>query len=273
MPITINSLAQTYAANRLNGSQNDLFSSSEKLSSAKRINRASDDAAGLAIAARLATQLLGSQQAYRNSNDAISYAQTAEGAVSELGDITQRVRELSVQAVNGTLTDSDRKNIQTEVDQLQQEATRILENSEFNGQSLFDGNGGIDVQVGSNSGDNISLQTQDLLQQVTDSGFFDIDVSTAAGAAAALGVTDQTLTVLNQSSSEYGSFSNRLESVGRSLQVEAESLAASKSRIMDADYAQETTDRTRSLIQQNAGLASLAQANISSDLASYLLRG
>jgi len=272
MPITISTLAQTYAANRLNTSQDNLLGASEKLSSAKRINRASDDAAGLAIAAQMATQLLGSQQAYRNSSDAISYAQTAEGALNEVGEITQRVRELSTQAANGVLSDTDRANIQTEISQLQEEAGRILGNSEFNGQSLFTGDNAVEFQVGDDAGETVALGDVDLQQQVTDSGFFNIDVSTQAGADAALSSTDQTLDLVNQSRSDYGAFNNRMESVGRSLQVEAENLAASKSRIMDADYAQQTANRASSLILQDAGLASIAQANVSTELVGYLLK-
>ncbi len=273
MPITINDIAATFSTNRLNRSQNDLFSASERLSSAKRINRASDDAAGLAIAAQLATQLLGSEQAYRNSNDAISYAQTAEGALGEVNNISQRIRELSVQAANGTLSDSDRQVIQSEVEQLQEEAASIFSSTEFNGQNPFTQNGSVDFQVGNDAGETVSLQTSDLQQQFDDIGFFDINVTTQAGAQDALAVTDQALGVVNASRSDYGAFSNRIESVGRNLLVEAENLAASQSRIMDADYAAETANRTRSMILQDAGLASLAQANVSNGLASYLLRG
>jgi flagellin len=272
MPVTISTLAQTFTANRLNRIDNDLSTSSERLSSAKRINRASDDAAGLAIAAQFASQLLGSQQAYRNSNDAISYTQTAEGALGELSDINQRVRELSVQASNGIYSDSDRQAIQAEVEQLQGEAQRILEGSEFNGRELFTGNDSIDFQVGNDAGDTVTVGSQNILQQFTDSGFFDIDVSTAAGASSALSVTDSSISVINDARSNYGAVSSRFESIGRNLQVESENLAAAQSRIMDADYAVEVANRTRSLIQQNAGLANLAQANLNSGLATYLLK-
>ena len=273
MSITINDLASTFAANRLNRSQNGLQDSFAKLSSGKRVNSAADDAAGLAIATQLAAQLLGSQQAYNNSNNAISYVQTAEGALGEVDNISQRIRELSVQASNGILSDQDRQNIQTEVTQLQEEAARIFSSTEFNGQNPFTENGSVTFQVGNDAGDSVSLQTADLQQQFTDLGFFDIDVSTAAGAQSALGVIDQGLDVINSSRSDYGAFNNRMEAVGRNLLIESENLAASQSRIMDADYAAETANRTRNLILQNAGIASLAQANVSSGLATYLLKG
>ena len=272
MAISINNNAQLFGLNRLNNSQNSLQTASERLSSGKRINRAGDDAAGLAIAAQLATQVLGSQTAYRNSNDGISLVQTADAALSEVGNITQRIRELAVQASNGILDDTSRSAIQAEVSQLQEQAAQIFSSTEFNGQAVLGENSTINIQVGDDAGDQISVTTTDLNAQFTAVGFFSVDVSTANGAQTALSALDASLDTLNQSRGNFGAFASQLESVGRSLQVETENTAAAQSRIEDADYAVEVANRTSALILQNAGLANLAQANISNSLITQLLK-
>ena len=153
MAISIDNNAALFGQRHLNKSQNSLQTASERLSSGKRINRASDDAAGLAIAARLATQLLGSEQAYRNANDGISLVQTAEGALSEVSEITHRIRELAVQSSNGTLSDDDRTALQLEVDQLQDQAAQIFSGTEFNGRAVLGENSSTTLQVGDDAGD------------------------------------------------------------------------------------------------------------------------
>ena len=272
MPLSINNNASLFSARFLNNSQNNLQTAQERLSSGKRINRAQDDAAGLAIAARLATQLLGSQKAYENANNAISLTQTGEASISELQNITQRIRELSIQSANGSLGDTERQYLQAEVTQLQEEATSIINSAEFNGVKLLSSDSSIDIQVGNDAGDTISVETTDLQTALTNSGFFSVDISTANGAQTALNALDASLDPLLQQRSNFGAFTNRLESIGRNLEVEAESTAAARSRIEDADYAAEIASRTSSLILQNAGLASLAQGNVSSQLAAQLLK-
>jgi flagellin len=272
MAIAINNNASLFSARFLNNTQNNLQTAQERLSSGKRINRAQDDAAGLAIAARLATQLLGSQQAYDNAYNAISLAQTAEGSMSELQNITQRIRELSIQASNGTLNNSQREFLQLEVSSLQEEAANIIDTAEFNGKKLLSSDANIEIQVGNGADDRMTIETNDLRAALTNSGFFSVDISTANGAQTALNALDASMDPLLEQRSNFGAITNRLESVGRSLEVEAESIAASKSRIEDADYASEIASRTNSLILQNAGLASIAQGNVSSQLAAQLLK-
>ena len=272
MAISINNNASLFTARFLNNSQNNLQTAQERLSSGKRINRAADDAAGLAIAARLTTQLLGSQQSYRNTYDGVSFTQTAEASISELQNITQRIRELSVQSANGTLGDTERQFLQQEVSGLQEEAQSIITSAEFSGNQFLATDGSIDIQAGENSSSTISIQTTDLLAKLSNDGFFSVDISTANGVQTALGALDASTDSLVQQRADFGAAANRLESAGRSLEVEAESLAASRSRIEDADYAAEMASRTSSLILQNAGLASQAQGYVSSRLATMLLK-
>jgi len=272
MAISINNNASLFTARFLNNSQNNLQTAQERLSSGKRINRAADDAAGLAIAARLATQLLGTEQAYRNTNNGVSFTQTAEASISELQSITQRIGELAVQSANGALGDTDRQFLQQEVSGLQQEAQSIINSAEFSGNRFLAEDGSIDIQVGADNSSTISIQTTDLLARLTSNGFFSVDISTANGAQTALGALNASTDALVQQRADFGAAANRLESTGRSLEVEAESLAASRSRIEDADYAAEIASRTSSLMLQNAGLAVQAQGYVSSRLASTLLK-
>ncbi len=271
MALAINSNASLFSTRFLNNSQDNLQTAQERLSSGKRVNKAQDDAAALAIAARLATQLLGSQQAYDNAQNAISLAQTAESSMSELQNITQRLRELSVQSANGTLNDSQRDFLQLEVSQLQEEAANIINSAEFNGQKLLSEDNNIEVQVGTGADERISVKTTDLRTALTNSGFFSVNISTANGAQTALNALDASMDPLLEQRANFGVITNQLESISKSLEIEAESLAASKSRIEDADYAAEIASRTTALFLQNAGLASVAQGSVSSQLASQLL--
>jgi len=272
MALSINGNDSLFAANRLNRPQNNIQTANERLSSGKRINRAGDDAAGLAIAAQLATQLLGSQTGSRNASDGISLVQTAEGAISELSNITQRINEIAIQSSNGTLSDDNRASLQLEVSQLQEEATRIIDTTEFNGQKILSQNGSIDLQVGGSASDKVSINTTDLNAQLVSSGFFTIDVSTANGAKDALSALDASIDSLTTSRSNFGATANRLESTIRGLANESENLAAAKSRIVDADYAVEVANRTSALIQQQGGLAALSQANLSNSIVTQLLK-
>lgn len=272
MALSINNTSALFSSRFLNSSQSNLNTAQERLSSGKRINRASDDAAGLAIAAKMAQQLLGSQQAYRNTNDGIALAQTADGAITELQNITQRIGELSVQAANGTINDSQRALLQDEVSSLQDSANQILSSANYNGINLLDQNGSIDIQVGDQTGETVSIETTNLQAQLTSDGLFSVDISTAGGAQTALGQLGGILDSLTKQRTEFGAAANQLESTSRNLETEAVSVAASKSQIMDADYAAEMASRTNALILQNAGIASVAQGNVSNQLAAQLLK-
>lgn len=238
----------------------------ERLSSGKRINSAKDDAAGLAIVARFATQILGSNQAVRNTSDGISLAQTAEGALSEVSGNLQRMRELAVQSSNGTLSASDRQSLQDEFQSLQSEVNRVAEATEFNGVQVIGGSTNLDFQVGPNAGpeNRITATTQDIRANAeVGSAITSANIGTAATAVNALDALDRAISGVSNTRADFGTLQNRFESTIRSTETTTENLAAARSRIEDADYAQETSDLTRSLIIGQAGTASLAQANAS----------
>jgi flagellin len=242
-----------------------LSTSMQRLSSGLRVNSAKDDAAGLAIAERMNAQVRGMNVAIRNANDAISLAQTAEGAIGKIGDSLQRMRELAVQAANGTNNDGDRDNLQSEFAQLQGEITRIVTGTRFNDQTLLDGtNATFDFQVGpsTNATDTITVTSSDL--SATDTAIAALNINGAAGAAgaqAAMDAIDAAITTVTNARANYGGVQNRFDSVISSLQVGSENLTAARSRIMDADYAVETSNLSRAQILQQAGTAMVAQAN------------
>jgi len=243
----------------LASSQSSLNTSLQRLSSGLRINSSKDDAAGLAIATRMDSQVRGQQVAIRNANDAISFAQVAEGGLSKQTDALQRMRELAVQSLNGTNTSTDQANLDAEFQQLLQEVDRLgggatpsAASTKFNGASVF-GNTQT-FQVGADAGDVIttaSVSAATIAGAVTD----------AASASAAVTAIDAALTAANTTRATLGAIQNRFESVVSNLQVSVENQSAAKSRIMDADFAQETANLTRGQILQQAGTAMLAQAN------------
>jgi flagellin len=364
MPQIINTNIPSLNAQRnLNTSQTSLATALQRLSSGLRINSAKDDAAGLAISERFTTQIRGLNQAARNANDGISLSQTAEGAMGEITNNLQRIRELAVQSSNATNSASDREALQAEVDQLVSEIQRVATQTEFNGTKLLDGSfTGLSFQVGANAGQLITVseianaQTSALggtkfaadatgtvsaataitgltingitidataatanaasqaaalvakiNEKVADTGVYatvtggasikleslvanrdlvianvstsgltagttaaasstatyasSLDISTFVGAQRALGIADTALTEVNSSRADLGAVQNRFQSVIANLQTTAENLTASRSRIMDADFAQETANLTRAQILQQAGVAMLAQAN------------
>ena len=245
-------LASLNTQRNLSASQSALNLSLQRLSSGLRVNSAKDDAAGLAVATRMDAQVRGMNVAIRNSNDAISFAQTAEGALGKVTDALQRMRELAVQSANGSLNAGDRANLQTEYAELDSEITRLA-GTQFNGTSVF---GAATVfQVGAGSTDTISVSA------VTAPAAVGGTISTAAGATAAITAIDTALDAVNTSRATLGAVQNRFESVISSLQVNVENVSAAKSRIMDADFAAETANLTRGQILQQAGTAMLAQAN------------
>jgi len=265
------------AQRNLATSQGALNTSMQRLSSGLRVNSAKDDAAGLAIAERMSAQVRGMNVAIRNANDAISLAQTAEGAIGKIGDALQRMRELAVQAANGSNNEGDRANLQTEFAELQDEVARLVEGTRFNGTNLFDGTTqAFTFQIGSGTSDNdtITVQGTDLTATVRDAvAALDISGTDAEGATGAIDAIDLAIDEVTTSRALYGAAQNRFETVVMNLQVSAENLTAARSRIMDADFAVETAALSRSQILQQAGNAMVAQANALPQQVLKLLQG
>ncbi len=282
MAIVVNTNISSLNAQRnLSTTNNALATSLQRLSSGLRVNSAKDDAAGSAIAEGLTSAIRGGNQAIRNANDGISVGQTAEGALGQIANNLQRIREISVQASNGSISNTNRSQLQKEVDQLTQEISRIVQTTEFNGTKLLSGASTITFQVGfSGSKDNqVSVDTTDLAGagtlntyggSLTATGT--VDVTTSAGASAAIASLDSDIAQIANIRATFGSVQNRFEAVVSNLQNYVENLSASKSRIIDADFAAETAQLTRNQILQQAGTAILAQANTVPQGALTLLR-
>ena len=256
MPSTINTNVSSLNAQRnLDTSRSSLATSMERLSSGLRVNSAKDDAAGLAIADRMNTQVRGISVAIRNANDGISLAQTAEGALSTMTDALQRMRELAVQAQNGTNGTGDRGNLDTEYQQLSAEITRIATQTKFNGVAIVGAGAGPQIfQVGPNNGDTLTVTTA----AVTTVGG---GVSTAAAASTAVSAIDTALDSISTNRATYGAAMSRFGFAISNLQITGENQSAARGRIMDADFAAETANLSRSQILQQAGTAMVAQAN------------
>ncbi|WP_153722659.1 flagellin Hag [Sporosarcina cascadiensis] len=267
-------------ANNTNASKN-----LEKLSSGLKINRAGDDAAGLAISEKMRGQIRGLDMAQKNSQDAISLIQTAEGALNETHDILQRMRELAVQSSNDTNDDdTDRVAIQKEVDQLSKEITRISETTQFNGKQLVDGSlsgsgaGGLNFHIGANTGQNIHLNIKDMSASGLKVGSGDsktgkgLDVSSATAANTAITTLDTAIKNVAAERSNLGATQNRLEHTINNLSTSSENLTAAESRIRDVDMAKEMMDFTKNNILTQAAQAMLAQAQQSSQGVLQLLR-
>ncbi len=273
MPLVVNTnLASLNAQRNLSTSQSSLNTSLQRLSSGLRVNSAKDDAAGLAISESLTSAIRGNTQAVRNANDGISVGQTAEGALGQISNNLQRIREISVQAANGSVSNSNRSQLQLEVDQLTQEISRIVQTTQFNGTSLLSGQTTITFQIGySGTADNqVSVSTTDLAQagsaglnaysaSLTATGT--VNITTSAGASAALSALDQDIARVTNIRSTFGAVQNRFDAVVANLNNYVENLTASKSRIMDTDYAAETANFSKAQILQQAGTAILKQAN------------
>jgi len=243
----------------------------DRLSSGKRINSAKDDAAGLAISTRMDAKVRGLSQAIRNSNDGISLAQTAEGALQETSNILVRMRELAVQAANGTSSASDRTALQAEATQLLAQIDDIATRTDFNGTVLLDGSANLDIQTGVDSGQIVNITIGDM--QAAALGVAAVDISTAAGASTALGLLDTAVNTVASSRADLGAVQNRLESNVNNLTSTVTNLAEAKSRIADADYSAESTKLASSQILAQASTAMLAQANQSQQGVLNLLRG
>ena len=273
MALVVNTnIASLNAQRNLNTSGNQLAVTLQRLSSGLRVNSAKDDAAGLAVAQAFTAQIRGNNQAVRNANDGISLGQTAEGALGQIANNVQRIREIAVQAANGTISDTNRGQLQKEVDQLTQEISRIVSTTQFNGTSLLSGASTLTFQVGANGqADNQVAVTTSNLAQTGSAGLFSfntsltntgtINVTSQALASAAISSLDSDISQVSTVRSTFGSVQNRFEAVISSLQNYVENLEASRSRILDADFAAETANLTRGQILQQAGTAMVAQAN------------
>ncbi len=265
MALTVNSnVASLNGQHNLLRSQGSLNTSMHRLSSGLRINSAKDDAAGLAISDRMTAQIKGMNQAARNANDGISLAQTAEGAMQETTNILQRMRELSVQAANDTNTSADRTSINTEMQQLTKELSRIASATEFNGQKLINGKATQHVfQVGANDGDTITVSMQSKKFNMTAAGLSlgGLSVASHGAASAAIAKIDAALNKVDTARSELGAVQNRFESTISNLQNSAENITAARSRILDTDIAAESSALAKSRVLQQAGVSMLAQAN------------
>jgi len=266
-----NNIAALNSYRNLSTTQNDLSKSLEKLSSGLRINRAADDAAGLAISEGLRSQINGTKQAVRNAQDGISVVQTAEGALTETHSILQRMRTLSVQAANdGGLSADAKGNIQDEIGQLTTELDRIAATTQFNGTTLLDGSyNNKSFQVGANVSDNDVIAITIGSMNAETLGVAAVKVGPVAGEAddapapdanAAITAIDDAIEMVSKQRSGLGALQNRFDHTINNLNVAVENLSASESRIRDTDMAQEMVQFTRSQILSQAGTAMLAQA-------------
>jgi flagellin len=276
MPQTINTnLVSLNAQRNLSGSQGSLATSMQRLSSGLRVNSAKDDAAGLAIAERMNAQARGMGVAIRNANDAISLSQTAEGALGKVSDLFQRMRELAVQSANGTNSDSDRTSMNDEFVQLAQEATRTLGGTQFNNTNILATTVDSTFQIGANNTSDLDRIVVTAFNWSADTDITAVlgnavltgtstptvqitDIGSAQGAMATI---DDAIDAVNSQRATFGASQNRFENVVANLMVSQENQTAARGRIMDADYAVETSNLSRASILQQAGNAMVAQAN------------
>lgn len=244
--------------------------SMEKLSTGLRITKAGDDAAGLAVSEKMRSQIRGMEQADRNVQDGISMVQTAEGALQEAGNIAQRMRELGVQAGNDTLDTTDRTKIKTELDQLQQEMTKIGEEAKFNGKSLLSGTKAFTIQAGANK-EVRTITTIDLVAQAKTLSNI-TEVTTSKAAQTFLDAVDKVLESINTGRATLGATQNRLECTSSNLTTSTENLSAAESRIRDIDVAKEMVKLSKLNILTQASQAMVAQAKQQPESVTQLLR-
>lgn len=277
MAQTINTNLMSINAQRnLTGSKSAMELAVQRLSSGLRVNSSKDDAAGLAIAERMHALVRGMNVAIRNANDAISLAQVADGALGQVSEITQRMRELAVQAANATNDSSDRDTLDTEFQQLALELTRTVNGAKFNGKQIIGADAGtLNFQVGATtaSEDKVQVSTANLSTATELASVIAGNLRTVTGADSAMDSIDDLLDLVNSQRAIYGAIQNRFISIISTLQVSVENQSAARSRIMDADFAAETAALTRAQVLQQAGQAMLAQANSStSNILSLLQR-
>jgi len=263
MPQIINTNMMSLNSQRaLDSSQQSMRTTVERLSSGLRINRAQDDAAGLAISERITSQIRGLNQAMRNANDGVSMLQTTEGAMQEITNSLQRMRELAVQAANGTVSQTDKGSLQEEYAALAEEIGRITTSTEFNGTQVLTGSSSVTLQVGFQAAaDNLITITMADLSALTSLADDIGSDATGDAARAALAKLDDDINTITSERAKLGAVQNRLESTLRNVANVVENQSAARSRIRDADFAVETANLTRTQILQQAGTAMLAQAN------------
>lgn len=276
MGLRINTnVASLNARRNLMGTKLNLDKSLERLSSGFRINRAGDDAAGLAISENLRAQVRGLKQAGRNAQDGISLIQVAEGGLNEVSNILIRLRELAVQAASDTVGPVERQFLNVEYDQLVSEIDRIADGTEFNGTPLLSGTGAIlDFQVGTRNDPNIDRLSFDASKADANSAALGINLTSVADKASAqnsLGAIDSAIVSVSAMRADFGAVQNRLQSTINNLQIALENLSAANSRIRDVDIAEETAELTKSNVLMQAGTSVLAQANQSANAALSLL--
>lgn len=270
MALVVNSnIASLNSQRQLSRSTEELSTSYQRLSSGKRINSAKDDAAGLQISSRLTSQINGLNQGARNANDAISLAQTAEGALDEYTNVLQRMRTLAVQSSNGSNTTADRAALNSEVIELTAELDRIAGDTTFGGVQLLDGSFGEEFQVGADAGQTISVAvTSNFSSTQLDAN---MTISTFASAQSAIKNLDSVIKIVNDTRADLGAKQNRFSSVIRSANNTAENISASRSRIQDTDFAMESAALARNTVLQQASSSMLAQANQQPQIALSLL--
>ena len=282
MTVINTNVAAKITANALTKNERDMSQAMERLSTGLRINSAGDDAAGLAISSRMTSQIKGLDMAVRNGNDAISMLQTVDGALIEVTNMLQRMRELTVQAANGSNSSTDRAALDVEFEALKAEIERIVDNTQWNGSNLLNGLGAVAFQVGANASQTISITLADFQTangdeatgplgdvdvdgdgDLTDStsGVASLDLTTASNHTAALHGLASAIDNVNSQRATIGSVINRLEYAVDNLANVSQNTSASRSRILDADYASETTELAKTQIIQQAATAMLSQAN------------
>jgi len=259
-----NNVEAQNAHRQLQTTNTNLSRTMERLSSGLRINRAADDAAGLAVSEEMRTQIRGMKVASRNALDGVSLVQVADGALGGVNDMLQRVRDLAIQASNGTLTDLQRGNLDLEVQSIMAEIGRVAADTEFNGIKILSGSvataaSAVTLQVGANGSQVIAFTIATM--STSDLGVSGIAVSTAASASAAIASLDAAIRTVNSQRAQMGAIQNRLEQTISRLDLTSENLQAAESRIRDADMASEMIQFTRNQILQQSGTAMLAQAN------------
>ena len=270
----INHNMSSMYANRVLGISNDnIMKNMEKLSSGERINRAGDDASGLAVSEKMRSQIRGLNQASRNINNGVSFIQTTEGYLQETTDILQRVRELAVQAANGIYSDEDRMQIQVEVSQLVSEVDRVASQAQFNGMNLLTGRFGANSEsvmqfhIGANMDQNARVYVGTMTAQAlglkgAQGGEDDsISIKEPESANATIGTIDSALLVVSKQRADLGAYQNRFEMAAKGVDVAAENTQAAESRIRDTNMASEMVNYTRNQILTQSGTAMLAQAN------------
>lgn len=259
-------LTAAFAARQESLNTSALQSSTEKLSSGEKINRAGDDAANLAVSEKMRSQIRGLNKASENAANAVSFIQTTEGWLQETTDIIQRIRELAVQSANGIYTDEDRMQIQVEVSQLVSEIDRIASTAQFNGMNMLTGRfaeDGIRFHIGANMDQNVEakINAMDASSLGLRNGDSKLSLTTPEEANAALGTLDEALKLVNKQRADLGAYQNRLETAIKGLDIASENLSASESKIRDTDLAEKMVEYVKDQILEQTSLAFIAQAN------------